>query len=232
MIHDAAAIMMLASQCAPSVAPQTVAAIVRTESRGHQFALNVNGGKQPAPQSNAADAAATARRNINAGYSVDLGLGQINSRNLRGLGLTLETIFEPCTNVAALGTILSANYKSVRPGRHPQEALRMALSMYNTGSSSRGFANGYVGKVVASAGYVPGFTPPAFTPATNITAPEQRASGFDLREIGLRDTIASENQNSQSGQPAKAVALEPAPPRWNVFEYAAYERRVREIESN
>jgi type IV secretion system protein VirB1 len=229
MIHDAAAIMMLASQCAPSVAPQTVAAIVRTESRGHQFALNVNGGKQPAAQSNAADAAATARRYINAGYSVDLGLGQINSRNLRGLGLTLETIFEPCTNVAALGTILSANYKSVRPGRHPQEALRMALSMYNTGSSSRGFANGYVGKVVASAGYVPGFTPPAFTPAITSAAPEQGASIADLRELDLRDTIASENQPAP---PAKPMALESPPPRWNVFEYAAYERRVREIERN
>lgn len=229
MIHDAAAIMMLASQCAPSVAPQTVAAIVRTESRGHQFALNVNGGRQPAPQSNAADAAATARRYINAGYSVDLGLGQINSRNLRGLGLTLETIFEPCTNVAALGTILSANYKSVRPGRHPQEALRMALSMYNTGSSSRGFANGYVGKVVASAGYVPSFAPPAIAPTITSAAPGQGVSIPDLRELDQRDTIASENQPAP---PAKALALEPPPPRWNVFEYAAYERRAREIESN
>jgi hypothetical protein len=26
--------------------------------------------------------------------------------------------------------------------------------------------------------------------------------------------------------------LESPPPRWNVFEYAAYERRVREIERN
>jgi type IV secretion system protein VirB1 len=225
MIYDGAAIMMLASQCAPSVAPQTVAAIVRTESRGHQFALNVNGGKQPTAQSNATDAAATARRYINAGYSVDLGLGQINSRNLRGLGLTLETIFEPCTNIAALGTILSANYKSVRPGRDPQEALRMALSMYNTGSSSRGFANGYVGKVVVSAGFTPDFAPAPL----NIIAPEQATSGPDSRAQDLRDTIISENQPAP---PAKAVALEPPPPRWNVFEYAAYERRAREIENN
>src|SRR3546814_665702 len=87
-----AMIAALASQCAPNVAPQTVAAIVRTESHGRPFALNVNGSTQPPRQSNAASAVATAQRYIAAGYSVDLGLGQINSRNMRWLGLTLEKI--------------------------------------------------------------------------------------------------------------------------------------------
>ena len=62
MAYATAAILSLATQCAPTVAPQTVVAIVRTESGGQPFALNVNGGKQPARQSNAA--AATARRYI------------------------------------------------------------------------------------------------------------------------------------------------------------------------
>ena len=97
MPYSAAAIFSLASQCAPSVAPQTVFAIVQTESNGRPFALNVNGGSQPPPQANAASAAATAQRYIAAGYSVDLGLGQINSRNMRWLGLTWETVFDPCT---------------------------------------------------------------------------------------------------------------------------------------
>ena len=95
MTHTAAAILGLASHCAPNVAPQTVAAIVRTESHGNPFALNVNGPRQPGNQPTAAAAAITARQYIAAGYSVDLGLGQINSRNMRKLGLTWETVFDP-----------------------------------------------------------------------------------------------------------------------------------------
>ena len=95
MAYSATALLALASQCAPSVAPETVLAIIQTESSGEQFALNVNGGRQPARQSNAADAAVTARRYVAAGYSVDLGLGQINSRNMRWLGLTWDTVFDP-----------------------------------------------------------------------------------------------------------------------------------------
>jgi type IV secretion system protein VirB1 len=152
MTYSAAAILALASQCAPSVAPETVLAIIQTESSGEPFALNVNGGRQPARQANAADAAATARRYVAAGYSVDLGLGQINSRNMRWLGLTWETVFDPCTNVAALARVLTTNYNAVSAGRDPQTARRVALSMYNTGSQTRGFRNGYVAKVVSNAG--------------------------------------------------------------------------------
>jgi type IV secretion system protein VirB1 len=224
MIYDAAAIMVLASQCAPSVAPQTVAAVVRTESHGQQFAIGVNGvARQPAPQGNAADAAATARRYINAGYSVDLGLGQINSRNLRAVGQSLETIFDPCTNLAALAQILSANYTSVRPGRQPQDALRMALSMYNTGSTSRGFANGYVGRVVGNAGFAPSVIPVVAA----ISMPEPADSGPDPRQLDPRNSIMAENQAD-----APATQRPTPPPSWNVFERAAYERRTREIETS
>src|SRR3546814_7137337 len=98
-----------------------------------------------------------------AGYSVDLGLGQINSRNMRWLGLTLETVFDPCKNIEALGRVLTQNYIKAIAGRDPQTALRIALSLYNTGSSSRGFRNGYVAKVVRNAG----FADPVATEAPN-----------------------------------------------------------------
>ena len=131
MGYSAAAILALASQCAPNVAPQTIAAIVQTESHGRPFALNVNGGSQPRAQADAASAAATAKRYITAGYSVDLGLGQINSRNMRWLGLTWETVFDPCTNISALGRVLTHNYNTAIAGRDPQleravqEGMRM-----------------------------------------------------------------------------------------------------------
>jgi type IV secretion system protein VirB1 len=221
MAYSAAAILALASQCAPSVAPETVLAIIQTESSGDPFALNVNGGRQPARQSNAADAAATARRFVAAGYSVDLGLGQINSRNMRWLGLTWETVFDPCTNVAALGRVLTTNYNAAKAGRDPQTALRVALSMYNTGSQTRGFRNGYVAKVARNAGvadtgvaYVTDFPPVA------VAIP---GSG-DLREL-----LASENAPLQ----APMTKPHPAPPpRWNVFERAAYDRETQNLAGN
>ncbi|RDV07732.1 hypothetical protein DXH95_10550 [Sphingorhabdus pulchriflava] len=221
MAYSAAAILALALQCAPSVAPETVLAIVQTESSGDPFALNVNGGRQPARQNNAADAAATAQRFVAAGYSVDLGLGQINSRNMRWLGLTWETVFDPCTNVAALARVLTTNYNAVRAGRDPQTALRVALSMYNTGSQTRGFRNGYVAKVVGNAGVANAPAPYASTfPAPASAAP---ATG-DLREL-----LTEENTALQ----APAARPRPAPPpKWNVFERAAYDRETEILAGN
>jgi type IV secretion system protein VirB1 len=216
MAYSAAALLALASQCAPGVAPETVLAIIQTESSGEPFALNVNGGRQPGRQTSAAGAAATARRYVAAGYSVDLGLGQINSRNMRWLGLTWETVFDPCTNVAALARVLATNYNAVKTGRDPQTALRVALSMYNTGSQTRGFRNGYVAKVLGNAGVASSGTSYAPTVSTDVeTVP---ASG-DLRELLIAENTASQ---------APAATPRPAPPpRWNVFERAAYDRETR-----
>lgn len=213
MAYSAAAIIALASQCAPNVAPQTVLAIVQTESRGRPFALNVNGGSQPRAPTSAASAAVIAQRYIAAGYSVDLGLGQINSRNMRWLGLTWETVFDPCTNIAALGAVLTSNFNSVKAGRDPQTALRVALSMYNTGSQTRGFRNGYVGKVVGNAGVS------EMSPAVLITG----QSG------DLRETVAAENAVPQAPSPPPRPS---PPPKWNVFERAAYDRETLLIAEN
>jgi type IV secretion system protein VirB1 len=214
MGYAAAALFILASHCAPTVAPETVLAIVRTESRGSPFALNVNGARQPAPQTNAVDAAAVARRYVAAGYSVDLGLGQINSRNMRGLGLTWETVFDPCTNIAALGQILTQNYNAVSAGRDRQTALRVAISLYNTGSTSRGFRNGYVAKVVGNAGVADVVA--SVDPAPSVKAAPPSANA--------RQTIVAENIIPQ---PQITKSRPSPPPAWNVFERAAYDRQSK-----
>jgi type IV secretion system protein VirB1 len=221
MAYSASAILALASQCAPSVAPETVLAIIQTESSGEPFALNVNGGRQPARQTSAADAAATARRYVAAGYSVDLGLGQINSRNMRWLGLTWETVFDPCTNVAALGRVLTTNYNAVKAGRDPQTALRVALSMYNTGSQTRGFRNGYVAKVVGNAGV--SSTTALYSdqiPTVTMAAPAS---------VDLLENLAAEN----TALTAPVMQARPTPPpKWNVFERDAYERDTQILAEN
>lgn len=143
----------LAHDCAPWVAPQTLAAIVRTESQFRPLAIGVNGGARLTRQpSNKEEAIITAKWLIASGYNVDLGLGQVNSSNLKRTGLSVEDAFDPCRNLAAAATILHANYELARNKiEGEQAALQAALSAYNTGSFSKGFANGYVRKVLDNA---------------------------------------------------------------------------------
>ena len=132
------------------------------------------------------------------------------------LGLAWDTVFDPCTNIAALGRVLTQNYNSVKAGRDPQNALRIAISMYNTGSQSRGFRNGYVAKVVGNAGIADmqaSYTTTASQPIAETSS--------DLRTI-----IVAENA-AQQAPPRPAP-----PPRWNLFERAAYERETKALANN
>ncbi len=143
----------LAAECASWVAPSTLAAIVRTESGFKPLAIGINGGArlQRQPQS-LEEAVATAKWLIANGYNIDMGLGQVNSSNLAKTGLTVEHAFDPCKNLTAAATILTWNYQSAsRKTDNQQAALHAALSAYNTGSFTRGFSNGYVGKVIRNA---------------------------------------------------------------------------------
>jgi len=145
----------LAAECAPWVAPQTMAAIVKTESQFHPLVIGINGGarltRQPASKD---EAVVTAKWLINNGYNIDLGLGQVNSNNLLKIGLSVEDAFDPCRNLTAAATILTWSYQSaLRKTQNEQSALHAAISAYNTGSFSRGFSNGYVQKVINNVSY-------------------------------------------------------------------------------
>ncbi|WP_017162355.1 lytic transglycosylase domain-containing protein, partial [Xanthomonas phaseoli] len=106
--------------------------------------------------SDAADAAKLARQMIAKGYSVDLGLMQVNSRNLGWLGYTVEEMFEPCKNIRAGAEVLRrAYYQAIRTHGEGQPALRVALSLYNTGDMQRGFRNGYVARYFTTAPAMP-----------------------------------------------------------------------------
>jgi len=142
----------LARQCAPLVAPETMAAVVKTESKFQPFAIGLNNNARLERQPNSKpEAVATARWLIANGYNIDLGLGQINSSNLTRTSLSVEDAFDSCKNLAAAAQILTGNYLAAVPRvGHGQQALRAAISTYNTGSPIRGIANGYVQRVVAN----------------------------------------------------------------------------------
>lgn len=144
----------LAQECAPWVAHETLAAIVKHESAFRPLAIGVNGkGRLARQPENKEEAIATAKWLLANGYNIDLGLGQVNSSNLAKTGLTVEDAFEPCKNLAASAKILQWNYQNaVRKVPGEQAALQAALSAYNTGSLTAGFSNGYVQKVINNAG--------------------------------------------------------------------------------
>ena len=138
----------LLRHCAPNIARITMERLVGVESGGQPLALHVNGAaRQPPAQASVEAAAAVARSYIVAGYSVDLGLGQVNSRNLSFLGYTIEEALEPCPNLAGAARILSGSYQTAAEQMGPgQPALRASLSAYNTGNFQAGFLNGYVAR--------------------------------------------------------------------------------------
>lgn len=140
-------------ECAPRVAPVTMMAIVKVESGGNPLALNVNGRSRLARQPRSkAEAMAWSEWLITRGYSVDMGLTQVNSANLGHLRTNIGAMFDPCSNLAAGASILSREYAgAARRLGTGQEALRAALSAYNTGNHRAGFNNGYVAKVTNAA---------------------------------------------------------------------------------
>jgi len=144
----------LAAQCAPWIHPTTLSAVVLQESRANPLAIGVNGRyklkRQPRDK---AEAIATARWLADNGHNFDAGLGQINVRNMRWLGLGYADLFDPCANLRGAGLVLSDCYsRASRSYGGGQKALMAALSCYNTGDFGRGLRNGYVGKVASRVG--------------------------------------------------------------------------------
>ena len=172
---------MIVADCAPYVAPSTLAAVIRVESGGNPFALHVNGlNQQPAPFRSRDEAVAIARSYIIQGFSVDLGLMQVNSRHLASLGVTVTQMLEPysCDNIRIGTKILAADYgRAAALYGDGQQALRAALSAYNTGSFYRGAS--YVARYLGNA-------PPEAT--ANLIKPSMPTSGSNVVNPYRADT--------------------------------------------
>jgi type IV secretion system protein VirB1 len=142
----------LAARCAPSTPTTALVSIARVESHLSPLAIRVNDARaQVLAPSNKAEAIAAARALITNGRNLDLGLAQINSRNLGWLNLSVEDAFDPCRNLAAAAQILDRGYSSaLKIDRANRPLLQMAYSIYNTGVADRGWSNGYVAKIDAA----------------------------------------------------------------------------------
>lgn len=152
---DTSTFLALALACAPQVHASTAHALVTVESGFNPWAIGVVGGALQRQPRHHTEAISTARALQAAGRNFSVGLGQINVGNFPRLGLSLSTAFEPCSNLAAMQSVLSecferAQRKTSRASAE-QAALRAALSCYYSGNFTTGFRHGYVGKVVAAA---------------------------------------------------------------------------------
>lgn len=155
---DTSVFLALVLACAPQVHAETARALVSVESAFNPWAIGVVGGALVRQPRNRAEAFATARALRDAGWNFSVGLGQINVGNFDRLGLTVESAFEPCANLAAMQTVLAECFDRASASTSSaagQMALRQALSCYYSGNFATGFRHGYVRKVVVAARAVP-----------------------------------------------------------------------------
>lgn len=140
-----------ARECAPSVAPSTLAAIAQVESRFDPLAVHDNTTGETLHWQNQAQATQVVMDRLEARHSLDVGLMQINSRNFSVLGLTPDEALQPCTSLSVAANLLGSRYAGGNTADDEQLSLRRAISAYNTGDFTHGFANGYVRKVETAA---------------------------------------------------------------------------------
>jgi type IV secretion system protein VirB1 len=196
MILALAVFAKLATACGPSVHPDTLTAVARAESGFNTLAIYDNTQKRVVAGNSEASAAAIASDLIRKGHSVDVGLMQVNSANFVRLKLTVSDAFDACKNIAAGARVLAEAYRPPLQNSDTGLAVNTALSRYNTGTSSAGFANGYVDKVQASADQiVPSLRGGTSSPAIN-APPEWNVYGSALFERTHGQIVV---QNAQTG---------------------------------
>jgi len=142
----------VAHECAPYVAMQTVRALVQAESSFDPLAIHVNGGSLDRQARTLQEAIVTARALRSSGWDFDMGLAQINVRSAVRLGVPIDRVFDPCTNLRLMQRILQECFVQASRRLHgPRSDLLAALSCYNTGDLRTGRINGYVDRLVAAA---------------------------------------------------------------------------------
>jgi hypothetical protein len=117
---------------------ERVVATAQAESRLHPFAIGDNTARRSYFFVSQEEAKAKARELLSVGHRIDAGLMQVTDRNWSAYGLTVDTVFDPRTNICAGARILGEAF----------EIERRAHCRYNTGRSA--CTNGYPERVDAA----------------------------------------------------------------------------------
>ncbi len=149
-------LLVYLNQCsAVNAHPSVMAAITKTESNNNPWAININNkqGKRVhlayQPKS-LVQAQAWIKYLDEHHYNFDVGIAQVNIKNVHKYGYTTDQALDICTNLKLASLILKQNYnQALRVAKYDQQnAVKLAISAYNTGNYHSGFENGYVKKVV------------------------------------------------------------------------------------
>ena len=95
----------LLQQCSNGVHPVVMHGIISQESSFNPYAIGVVNGRLSYQPKTRAQAIAAVNALKAAGKNYSMGLAQVNKQHMKRLGLTTESIFEPCANVKAGATI-------------------------------------------------------------------------------------------------------------------------------
>lgn len=202
------AILALAQQCAPSVAPSTMATLIASESSGNPNAIGVVGMELVSQPKSREEAISVAKSLLAKGANISVGLGQLNKNNFPGLGLTLEKAFEPCANLAGSAQILGTCYaRYAEQMGEGQKALAAAFSCYYSNNGTRGYQKegpnqpSYVMKIAMNSEKLKGVPAIEFKPEDikEVDAPTKTA------DKNAAPVKAMEDGNPKSQEQAKAA---------------------------
>ncbi|TCU32604.1 transglycosylase SLT domain-containing protein [Rhizobium azibense] len=131
----------LAKICAPTIAIETIAAVVSLESGFHPYAIRINSGPplldQPASKSEAIELVTSL---VAARQDIQIGLGGLGLGELNKLKLSISDAFDPCLNLKAAATLLDGYRRlALRTGADAAQAENVMLqSLYGRGDPSLG----------------------------------------------------------------------------------------------
>lgn len=187
-----ASLIALAVNCGPTVAPGTTLSFALAESGLDPLAIHSNVDGRSYHPATKAEAVAIASGMLARGERPDLGFMQINAANLAFLRLSISDAFELCPSIAAGARVLHGGFDPcMDAGGEAQACLKIAASTYNTGSPTRGFANGYVMRIAATAEHVipeirvAGVEPQAPSAETPppVVCPKQSVDGWHVAAV-------------------------------------------------
>lgn len=126
-VIDGVAFSELLDRCAPSAPGRELTAIVRQASGFEPHVIGTGGRKSVSIQAGSkAEAITLATELMVGGQRIRIGLAQIDSSDLKRLGVSLTDAFEPCGNLKAAAQLLKEDPKALTPGRGSVERRRSA----------------------------------------------------------------------------------------------------------
>lgn len=130
----------LSEQCAPTVDPSIMEAIVTVESNYNPYAIGIVGAYLSRQPKTKKEAIAVAKSLEQEGFNFSMGLAQVNYHNLDKYDLTYETVFNPCVNLTAASEIYGDCFnRASKQFSTGIQSMKAAFSCYYSGNFKRGF---------------------------------------------------------------------------------------------